>query len=140
VDNLAPVVVGGLLAVLGGFIGAWIQGRREHRAWLREKRYEAFVKVKVYMRDLAAFEADLHAARVSGDVMREDAVLDRGVDLWERLSEAMAPVVVLGPEAVNEAGTKLMTAIREADGDVDKFDDAQVAFVTAMQRSLGIRD
>lgn len=129
---------GAALTVIAGFIGAGIQARREHRAWLREKRYEAFVKIKVYMRDMVAFDADLKAARAIGDPIREDAVLDRGVEMWDRLSEAMAPVVVLGPEAVNDAGGKLMSAIR--DGNDDDVEAAQVVFVTEMQRALGIRD
>lgn len=37
-----PVVVGGLIAVAGGLVGAWIAGRREHSRWLREQRYEAY--------------------------------------------------------------------------------------------------
>lgn len=37
-----PVVVGGLLAFVGGLIGAWVQGRREHSRWVREQRFEAY--------------------------------------------------------------------------------------------------
>ena len=31
------------VTVTSGFVGAWIQSRREHHRWIRERRYEAYV-------------------------------------------------------------------------------------------------
>ena len=33
---------GAAIAVAGGLVGAWIQGRREHKMWLRQKRFDLY--------------------------------------------------------------------------------------------------
>lgn len=129
---------GALIAALAGLIGAWIQARREHRAWLREKRYEAFVNVKVFMRDIADYAAEWRADKASGDMSRRDENLEMMDKLKQRIAEALGPVIVLGPAEVNEAGSKLTDAIFS--GTKSEVTAAEASFVAAMQRSLGIRD
>lgn len=61
VDALVPVVVGGLLALVGGLIGAWVQGRREHSRWVREQRFEAYqraLRLLDHMRGLGSDPVD----------------------------------------------------------------------------------
>lgn len=38
---LLSIFGGAALTVAAGFVGAWIQGRREHTKWLRDQRYLA---------------------------------------------------------------------------------------------------
>lgn len=44
-----PIVIGGLIAVVGGLLGAWIQARRAHKKWLREKRLEAYIPIVAFL-------------------------------------------------------------------------------------------
>ena len=49
VEALVPVMVGGLIAAVGGLVGASVQARRDHAKWLREKRLEAYVPVIAFL-------------------------------------------------------------------------------------------
>lgn len=53
-DSLAQAFVVGLLALLGGFFGAWLTRRTEYEKWLRQQRSTEF----------AAFLRRLHEVRL----------------------------------------------------------------------------
>lgn len=53
-----PVVVGGLLALLGGLLGAGIQGRREHSRWVREQRFEAYQRALRFIEHMRGLGTD----------------------------------------------------------------------------------
>ncbi|WP_442576346.1 hypothetical protein ACSBPH_04175 [Microbacterium sp. F51-2R] len=40
---LLSIFGGAALTIIAGFVGAWIQSRREHQKWLREQRYLAYL-------------------------------------------------------------------------------------------------
>ena len=128
-DDLLPVVVGGLVAVIGGFVGAWIQGRREHKKWLRERRFDAFVAVRslidryeevaVGARELKALSA---AASVDRAAFAERA--ERGIaqlaEVRKNYLEAQAPLMILGPRAVIDGMRRVIAAIDAADSDAQR--------------------
>lgn len=49
IDPLLSLLIGALgaaaLTVAGGFVGAWLQSRREHARWIREQRLAAYREV-----------------------------------------------------------------------------------------------
>ncbi|MWB99071.1 hypothetical protein [Agromyces seonyuensis] len=53
--TLIPVVTGAFLAAAFGLLGAWIQSRREHSRWLRERRFDAYTAALAYMDRLNAW-------------------------------------------------------------------------------------
>lgn len=48
---MVSIFDGAVVTIIAGFFGAWIQARREHRTWLRKKRYTAYVRFITYERD-----------------------------------------------------------------------------------------
>jgi len=42
---LLSIFGGVAVTVVAGFIGAWIQGRREHSRWVRSQRYIAYIAI-----------------------------------------------------------------------------------------------
>lgn len=102
VDPLLALLVGALgaavLTTAAGFLGAWLQSRREHDRWVREQRlaaYNDFMRVADRVPKAAS-----KAAATYGD----------------ELKESLATLTLLGPDSVIAAGTKFMVhAILEAD-------------------------
>jgi hypothetical protein len=133
-------IIGVVATIFGGLIGAWIQGRREHKKWIREKRYDAFLKALKIIRNLqhdaeklkllrkadeepAALRARLHAARIESDAA---------------LGDLTGPLEILGPPPVNDA---LSAYIAVALADDEKARDAaHDAYVAATRRALSIKD
>ena len=58
IDPLVALLVGAfgaaMLTVLGGLLGAWIQSIRDHRKWLRERRFEAYRDFMINMSQLSS--------------------------------------------------------------------------------------
>ena len=135
---LLSIFGGALLAAVAGLIGAWIQSRREHRAWLREKRFEAFVSVRVLMRTLHRYVSDRKQGEADGDDARATAARHALLGLQDSLAETMAPMVILGPTSVHEAGIALTNAIH--DGQAAEIEAAESEFVSRMQQSLVSRE
>jgi hypothetical protein len=89
--SLLSIFGGVLVTVLGGFLGAWIQHRRAHRAWLRERRYEAYVGAYALNKsfDLNRFKTSKIAARGEASVAE-----------WESADrDAMTPAEIEAPES-----------------------------------------
>lgn len=92
-DALVPVVVGGLLALVGGLLGAWIQGRREHKRWVREQRFQAYQRALRFVERVRAFGdddliADFVAEQMPEESSERDDMLER---MRARLGEAERP-------------------------------------------------
>jgi hypothetical protein len=116
-DPIVSVVVGGLIAVGGGFVGAWIQGRREHKKWLREKRLEAYVPTIAFLTEYELILSGVsdHRSRVDGVIGSVSAAeaeelrsgLEpeeaRAMEYRERVPREMAAITVLGPESLAQA-------------------------------------
>jgi hypothetical protein len=93
---LLTALGGALVAAAAGFIGAWLQGRREHEKWIRERRFEAYTR---YMQVAQRWNVRL-SAKIDGN---DEEFLDEMV-------AAEAEIDLLGPKAVRD----LMDDIRAA--------------------------
>lgn len=152
-DDLVPVLVGGLIAFLGGLVGAAIQGRREHRRWLRERRYEAFVSAvdtASIVRSVATEVVDL-VNKVRANEIPPDKHEATAARLTERMaylgslgdatSERMAPLVILGPKSVSDAYVAIVDAMGPPESmDLAKVNAAESALSDAMRKALDIKD
>ncbi|WP_457098830.1 hypothetical protein [Microbacterium sp. P5_E9] len=133
---LAAGVAGVVLTVVAGFIGAWIQGRREHTKWVKEKRYEAYVEVWALNHMLTNNRRALRSAQAKGDQAGVDRYSARLDDLNATFERAGAPLNVLGPEEVTAAALKMLDA-SNGDDRTEKRDSA-LALVAAMRKVLDI--
>lgn len=143
-------ILGVGLTIIAGFVGAWIQGRREHNRWLREQRYEAFANMLALTGKIAKMWADVDvleeraaAANAAGEPT--DKLLQSLVQLRERaekayatFDDAAAPLLILGPTSVittlnSEVGNLI-------DKDRSKASDAEDKIATAMRKALGVKD
>lgn len=131
--TLLSVFGGASLTALAGLVGAWIQAHREHRRWVRERRYDAFVKAQAIIEDLAWLEWKLSAgpALAGPELKQVEASFQ---DLRSKFSEFNAPIVVLGPQSVVEAIKAATTALG-----TDSSGHAQWKLQLAMRRALKIK-
>ncbi|WP_400994810.1 hypothetical protein [Agromyces sp. GXQ0307] len=95
-DALLSAVVGALIAVLGGFAGALLQGRREHVKWRRDQRLRAYADF------IAATDNYLGAAH-RGDESELPTVARASLT-------ASAHVRLFGPDKVYQAAESLQKA------------------------------
>lgn len=153
--DLTPVVVGGLIAVVGGLIGAWFQSRRENRRWIRGERLEVYAEVlritdrirdvslsiqtnhqavltlKVKMdagEDVDAVELeDLHAEGANWD-----EILD---DLEVRLYHVNAKVLLVAGRRVQSTSGAVMAVYMESS---DTYVKALATFTSAARKDLRV--
>jgi hypothetical protein len=100
VHPLFSLLVGALGAAILGLVGAWIQSRREHQKWLRERRYEAY---KAFMIDMDAFG---ELAQTTPSLANALSNAKRANLLQRRFAESFEAVSLLGPKSVNTAGQR----------------------------------
>lgn len=104
---LLSIFGGAALTVIAGFIGAWLQTRREHDRWVREKRLTAYLSflTVAYELDEVLVESDEVSAEVADlskefaalkveaagakNVAKRTALAERQSELDERLSDLM---------------------------------------------------
>lgn len=126
---LLPVAAGAALAGVFALLGAWIQARREHSRWVRDKRLAAYLSflhtaqnvVAIKRRlaadmataaslrqEQAAIERRLNAATTSQQAkalrIEVDSVRERAMDLGRAMTERAESLKAIGAQAV-EAGT-----------------------------------
>jgi DNA-binding helix-hairpin-helix protein with protein kinase domain len=82
-----------LLTVLSGLVGAWIQNRREHKKWVRERRFEAYI----------ALSELVHAMETERDVVQ---------DIAAKQARAFEALRQLGEKSVSEGEKKYLDAER----------------------------
>lgn len=138
------------ITAAAGFIGAWIQGRREHQKWLRDQRYEAFVRLLVLMRSIVAARKEMHhlsekiqEAKSKGVPLNESTAAEftafrqRFDETAERFGEVAAPMRLLGTSGVDStlnAQVPLLIGDDEA-----KASEAEKAIVAAMRKAVGVK-
>lgn len=93
---------GAAIAVVGGLIGAWIQGRREHKMWLRQRRFELY----------NAFLAAAAAAHFDKSIGREDE-FKRGLI---KTTTSVADILLVGPTKVHDLASNM-------NGSLVRFED-----------------
>lgn len=110
------------VTVVAGFIGAWIQGRREHEKWMRELRYEAFVNVYGITDGVRTVRRELSRLETAADTEPESVALENVEALSDRLdglksaaASASLPFAILGPPSVDRALTQYLRAATEDD-------------------------
>lgn len=156
-DDLVPVIVGALLALVGGLLGAWIQGRREHSRWVREQRFQAYQRALLFVERVRAFGDDDLIAKFVAEQMPEDSperdeMLER---MRARLGEAEQPaesiralralsgerfevttlIALVGP---SDVATHLSETVAALESDDDEYYAAFEGLLGAMWKPLGI--
>ncbi|GAA1913625.1 hypothetical protein GCM10009775_02880 [Microbacterium aoyamense] len=129
-------IIGVFATILGGFLGAWIQGRREHRKWKREKRYEAYVRLVatlIQLRELRREEADRKLDPDNPRFANLEARLDKFSDIK---GDLQAPYTVLGPRAIGDAFALVNSLPPDSPESIAAWD----ALVGAMRKELDVDD
>lgn len=137
-DTIAPVVIGALLAFVAGVIGAAIQGRREHRKWLREKRHDAFVELRRIFGELNHVDREQELAGLAGDHAGIARQVERRAELNTDLRASVAALYI-APKAVRSAAA--WYALKRGQGHSPQQEiDAERSLEEAMRKTLGVRD
>lgn len=143
IDPLFALLVGAFgaasLTVVGGLIGVWIQSVRDHRRWLRERRFEAYLDFIIDMSKLS----DLATTKVDA---RNAASVKQKLEAWsEQIRRSSEAVSVLGPIAVNAAGQDWMGAARKLATDNSESNRAAMnrgrwRFLIAVGKEIGSKN
>jgi hypothetical protein len=103
--------VGGLIAVVSGFVGNLLERRSGRSAWLRDRRLEAFVRFE------EAHQEAWSSFRDIGDASSADHPTD---EQMERANNAMSALAVrraemwaLGPVAVGDAAVACYRSMQD---------------------------
>ena len=148
IQVLLTVFGAALVTALAGFAGAWLQGRREHARWVRERRYEAYVsamQVSERWRHLRETGNATLATVNSTDASAEERALahsrlGKHIDAAERLraevSDAAAPLELLGPSSVVDAFNAMTDAFGSDDEETSTT--TSEAFIATMRKTLSI--
>ena len=128
IDPLLSLLVGALGASLIGLLGAWIQARRDHRKWLREKRFDAY---RAFLVSMSTYE---ELAKIEPTPQNAESTLKRLRDLIENLSNSFETVSLLGPRKVNAVGQNWVNAATALTK--DKTDLSHEAFRSARWQFL----
>lgn len=153
-EALVPVMVGGLIAAVGGLLGAAIQARRDHAKWLREKRLEAYVPLIAFLTEYEIILTSIsdHQSRIDGvvphsskeEIERLESALApeaaRGMEYRDRVPKELAAIAVLGPESLAEAARQWEETSRTALVPWFKVGSALRPVITQMREALGIKD
>lgn len=153
---LLSIFGGAALTVIAGFIGAWIQGRREHKKWLREQRLNAYLQALAFVRGIIVARIQIEALRDQVNKRKQPGeadpanaahlqqireTLDRvGENLNampERISEVMAPLGILGPPAVESAMSAFLPLLSVSD--LKATEAAEKVLVAAMRAALKVK-
>lgn len=129
---------GAALTVLAGIVGAFIQARREHRTWLREKRYDAFVELRRIYLELADIEREQELAGMVGDVQGIERQIQRRAHAHERLRRSMGELYV-APKTVKAAAAWYHLQMSQSH-DRKQREDAERALEQTMLNALNVRD
>jgi len=101
---LLSIFGGAALTALAGLFGAWLQGRREHKKWVRERRFEAFTAAESVFTQLTFMDVRLTRYSEAGDRKSFDALVREREDfVTKMIGGVLAPLELLGPAAVVEA-------------------------------------
>lgn len=131
-DNLTPVIVGALIAVAGGLVGAFYQAYREHKKWLRERRYDAYVVADAALTRMEVLikQSREQPERAAEHLATRDEIVEK------ELPAAFAHLNMVGTERVIAAKDGYLKAMESDDPKVVRL--ASDRFINAMRRALGI--
>lgn len=140
IDPLFTLFVGAFgaasLTVIGGLIGAWIQSVREHRKWLRERRFEAYRDFVINMSQLSNL--------LDTEITKKNAEsLKAKLDVWsDESTRAVEAVSMLGPRSVNAAGQDWFGAAQKwandrSEANKDSMSKGRWKFLIAVGKELG---
>lgn len=134
---LVSIFGGAALTALAGLFGAWLQGRREHRRWVRERRYEAFVAAEAVFSQLGFIDVRLKRFSDAGDKRSFDALVrERDEFVTKTVGAVIAPLELLGPQSVADAQ---MAYVRlDVSVDEETKSAAGTAVTEAMRNSLRV--
>lgn len=132
-----------------GFLGAYIQSRREHDKWVRDRKLEAYVRALTLLQSAASMSREVRAMNVEialaaqesrvpkVNMDRLEAINAEATEAQATLWAAHAPMRILGPESVNVAMTDQVKAIGA--GDFAAAEKAEQVIEAAMRRELKIK-
>ncbi len=131
---------GALVTAVGGFVGAAIQTRRDHQRWVREKRYEAYVKAygltKAFDLNASKLKKLTQAGKKANDP--EIIALEKEADaLYATVAEAYTPIILLGPDRVGSLALDVQDAYEKDDAEAQG--KAELAFRDAARKALKIK-
>ncbi|WP_136587386.1 hypothetical protein [Microbacterium hydrothermale] len=152
-EALVPVMVGGLIAAVGGLLGAAIQARRDHAKWLREKRLEAYVPLVAFLTEYEIILSSVadHQSRIDDviphaskeEVERLESALApdaaRGMEYRDRVPKELAAIAVLGPASLAEAARQWEEASRTTLVPWFKVGSALRPLIAQMRKALNIK-
>jgi hypothetical protein len=129
------------VTVLVGLIGAWLQSKREHARWLRERRFEAVVNAYALTKGFDLnWSKTMKIASSEGateDNPRLQAMLAQADELYTKVAETLAPLAMLGPQDVASNYLDMQNAYESHDKEA--FGKAEVAYQESVRRALGIK-
>jgi len=150
---LLSIFGGVAVTVVAGLVGAWIQGRREHRRWLRDRRLEAWSDLLTLLRlqplhgeaidkIVAAFDHGPPPRLKSTDerlrswgASRVEAIFSKSQDSQDSIVAAVTAVMLLGPfDAINA----LFNHLRARDeGNEESSEQAFGELILLVRAALG---
>lgn len=143
IDPLIALLVGAfgaaLLTVIGGLIGAWIQSVRDHRKWLRERRFEAYRDFMINMSQLS------NLVRTKINIANAESVKSTLHALSDEIVRSSEAVSMLGPRSVNAAGQDWVGAAlnltrENSDANRESMRQGRWKFLTAVGKELGSKN
>jgi hypothetical protein len=132
VDPYLSLLVGALGAAVLGLFGAWVQSRREHSKWLREKRYEAYLTFLLLN--------DKHTTRSQlGENPQNDKEIAVAI---EPINAAVSALSLLGPESVLDAARNFRdsaAAYIESGKAPNGYLEARKGYIVASRKAIKVK-
>ena len=130
-DPVISLLVGALGASLIGLFGAWVQSRREHARWLREKRYEGHLAF-LRLTDRHTTNAQLGRGPKTKDDVKEAI---------EEINEVVSAISLIGPETLLAEARRLRAAAADfiATGkEPEMYPEIRAAYVVVSRNAIGV--
>ena len=126
--NLLAGVIGALVGLIGVATGAWLQGRKEHRRWLRDQKLRAAI-------DFIGATGDLYDRRrhplPPGTSPSDES------PLWTRAQDGRSALYLLCDDRTVDLAEALITGVRHLEPQADRsHNDAVIAVLRDLVRQL----
>jgi hypothetical protein len=140
VDPFLSLIVGAFGAALIGLLGAVIQSRREHKRWIRERRYEAFVQAYALIKSFDLNWLKQMKLATEQEVDMDDPELqklfEQADQLYTTVAQTLAPSIILGPDSVTKHVLAMQLAFENYE--VEGLGETERDFVEAARKVLKI--
>jgi hypothetical protein len=133
--NIAGGAVGAaLIGLTGAWVGSALQRRAEHARWVRERRYEANLRV---LQLLDRMQQSIHnGIRIPLPGTKS------GAPLFEEVTDEIARISVLGPERLRDRASELrfaLLSIATRQPDAGRlYDVARAAYIDEIRKHVKI--